>query len=323
VGLEPGSQLPTSFMVLADPKFQQTRPLLAGLDFAFPSANKARRPAPAPPPPRRGRRPAGTPRARRAPPRPPAPRGTPSCKLAHAAPRPRPAPPPPPARPAQVGGVVSSGQRYKRRAMYAWSADAPVRPGGKRRQQLLRQRRAAQQERAGSPGAAAPGAARQQQEEEEERQEQQRASGQEQQQQQQQQPGRKQPQGFLGSLLSRLGAGFGDDAGRDAAGASGDSEPSSSSGGGGERGGAAAAALSRRRARRLPPTLLAEREEDEGGHDSGLHMYGAAVLALRGGVYFDPITSQVGGRVGGGVGGGWGCGVLHVQVTAAGPSGVP
>jgi hypothetical protein len=41
VGLNPGDpQQPTSFLVLADPKFQQTRPLLAGLDFAFPGATK-------------------------------------------------------------------------------------------------------------------------------------------------------------------------------------------------------------------------------------------------------------------------------------------
>lgn len=45
VGLSPGSQLPTSFLILADPKFQQTRPLLAGLDFAFPAATKVRRQA--------------------------------------------------------------------------------------------------------------------------------------------------------------------------------------------------------------------------------------------------------------------------------------
>ncbi|GBF92765.1 hypothetical protein Rsub_05134 [Raphidocelis subcapitata] len=180
VGMEPGSQAHTSFLVLADPKFQQTRPLLAGLDFAFPSATK-------------------------------------------------------------VGGVISSGQRYKRRAMYAWSADGPVRAGEGRRQA------ARQRQRSSAAG-----------------EQQQTAQPTPTQQQQAQRP----RQGLLGSFFSRLTGNFAE-------------EPAP-----GRSGSAAEPAQ--------PPASDAAADEggDDVGGDAGLHMYGAAVLALRGPAYFEPITSQ-------------------------------
>ncbi|KAI8476657.1 MAG: FIST N domain-containing protein [Monoraphidium minutum] len=190
VGLAPGASAPTSFLVLADPKFQQTRPLLAGLDFAFPAANK-------------------------------------------------------------VGGVLSSGQRYKRRAMYAWSADAPVQAGSKRRQQLLRQRRA------------------------------------------------QADKGFLGSLLSKLKSSFADDSGpATTSGAGSAAQPGNSSSGGPSSSGRGGSSAQAERRAPLAALLGAESADDGDGDDdgwdagSGLHMYGAAVLGLRGNVSLDPITSQ-------------------------------
>jgi len=203
VGLSPdqssGDPSSTSFLVLADPKFQQTRPLLAGLDFAFPSATK-------------------------------------------------------------VGGVISSGQRYKRRAMYAWSADAPVQPGSQQRRKKQQGQRLQQQ-----TGSAGTSSASQQQQQEE-------RFGQDNQRQEQQQ--QEQQQGFLGSLFSKIKSSFTD-------------EPPSSSN---------TSSNTSSSSKRAAVFKQAEGDEDDDwAHDTGMHMYGAAVLALRGNIYFDPITSQVGG----------------------------
>lgn len=201
VALTPGSQLPTSFLVLADPKFQQTRPLLAGLDFAFPGATK-------------------------------------------------------------VGGVISSGQRYKRRALYAWSADMPVQAGSMRRQGLLSKRRKQQQPAPASSAASSspePSSSAQQP----------------QRKQQQQITDRPKEQGFFwGSLFGKIKSTFTDEAAA--------SSSMIGRGYGGSRDGGVSNFLGRD----------GSGDVEDWATDTGMHMYGAAVLALRGNVYFDPITSQ-------------------------------
>jgi hypothetical protein len=270
VGLPPGGA-PTSFLVLADPKFQQTRPLLAGLDFAFPGATKVRGTGGA-----SGGGRGGAWTALGAAWQALGAHGQLAGARGHMAPSPwRPHP--------QVGGVISSGQRYKRRAMYAWSADGPVQAGSKARKEALRARRLAREEEqrrqqgsSGSSGGDNKGAAAGS-----ELAAQQGKQPQAVQQQQQlgEQEGKEQGGSFFGSLFNKFKAGFAEEA------------PSSSGSGSGGSGGDGALEQRPGGDRRGAAWRAGEGEEER-PRASGMHMYGAAVLALRGSVYFDPITSQ-------------------------------
>lgn len=158
-----------------------------------------------------------------------------------------------PSHPPQVGGVISSGQRFKRRAMYAWSADTPVQPGSRERRdgQVVSRRGGA----GTSTGDARAKDAR---------------SG-DQAQQQRTQAGAG---GFFGSLFRQMRASL--------------SGESSSTGSSERRPGSAASSRGS-----SSDAGSAGTSSSDDGDESGLHMYGAAVLALRGDTYFDPITSQV------------------------------
>lgn len=337
VGVPLGSQLPVSFIMLADPRFQQTKRLLAGLDFAFPSATKVCKTCWA-----HGVRYSSV--VIQMP--------SPICSLlallgcfmfttlsdytvytclwiqiqtcyefyiARIMPAPfTPAAAMLPSRGVrslisltaqnmlcmrslrQVGGVLSSGQVHKRRTMFAWSKERSVRPKESscsrstpkhRRQQQTHRKRQLQLQRLKQQAAA-------------DRDDVQQTSssstsssssggnattGNKQQDKQDKQGG----MGLLGSLFKKLDNWISTSLDGGEASSSSTTTSSTSSSTNSRSSSIRRSTSSRRRPPR--PSLVsdgdtAERDADE---DSGVHMYGAAVLALHGNVMLEPITCQV------------------------------
>ncbi|WIA13834.1 hypothetical protein OEZ85_007378 [Tetradesmus obliquus] len=225
-----------SMLVLCDPRFQQSKQLLAGLDFAFPDAPK-------------------------------------------------------------VGAVLSQGQQNKRRLMYVWSADGSVQPGTAawaRKQQHRRQASLAS-------SSAAAHSSHQDQQQQPAVQEEQLANNQQQQQQQQQQQvvvqaesnssNSKKQGGLFGNLFNVLLSGLSDGNQQQQ---QQQQQPQASTSSQQQVAPAAPssdAAGDERDSQQLQPEEEPGAEE-EAGDDSGVFMYGAAVLSMKGPLVLEPVTCQ-------------------------------
>jgi hypothetical protein len=208
----------------------------------------------------------------------------------------------------QVGAVLSQGQQNKRRLMYVWSADGSVQPGNAAWAKKQQQRR--QASRTAHTSTTAPF---------ENQQEQQQpvtpaAADPQQQQQQVLQAERsssssstpKKQGGLFGNLFNALLSGLSDDDQQQQH-QQRQQRDTSSSQQAAEQSSSAASDSSASSQQQSEAEQAGEGEEEEQGDDSGVFMYGAAVLSMKGPIALEPVTCQV--RLAAGAQGlsGWGC----------------
>lgn len=192
----------------------------------------------------------------------------------------------------QVGAVLSQGQQNKRRLMYVWSADGSVQPGTAawvRQQQKRRRQQQQQQQPCLSSEHSSNVAAVQQPAPQLEQ-----AAESEQQQQQPPAAGAGKKKSVFGNLFNALLSGLSDgeeeqQQQRQGTVASGSQPLSSASAAGHTRQSSAADEGS------MEQGIPAEEGDDAGGDDdgSGVFMYGAAVLSMKGPLRLEPVTCQV------------------------------
>jgi hypothetical protein len=195
----------------------------------------------------------------------------------------------------QVGAVLSQGQQNKRRLMYVWSADGSVQPGTAAWAKKQQQRR--QASRTAHTSTTAP--SKHQQEQQQQPLTQAAADPQQQQQQVLQAESScsstsKKQGGLFGNLFNALLSGLSDDDQQQQQQQQ-QRRDTSSSQQAAEQGSSAASASSASSQQQSEAEQAGEEEdgEDEQGDDSGVFMYGAAVLSMKGPIALEPVTCQV------------------------------